>query len=98
MNINVLVVNVPRDAWHSGTRASSRPEARGAVEEVIELLPQNGAWVGTQESAFARGRALTVAMQEPGSVLPPSRVTTYNHKGKVLRAPSEKGRYVNITA
>ena len=98
MNINVLVLNVPRDVWSSDRRGSSRPETRSVVEEVIELLPENGAWVGRQELVSARTDGYTGATQTAGSLFPAPRFVTYDHKGRVLRAPSEKGRHVNITA
>lgn len=110
MNINVIVVNVQRDFWPSDarargreydedyTRTSSRPETITPVEEVIELRPQNGAWVGTGEMKFARDTGYTGAGRAPKALYHSSPVMTYDHKGRLHHAPSDKGLRINITA
>jgi hypothetical protein len=110
MNINVVVVNVQRDFWPSDARArgreydedyartSSRPETGPPVEEVIELLPQNGAWVGTSEMKFTRDTGYAGMARVPKALYHSSSVMTYDHKGRVHHAPSDKGLHVNITA
>jgi hypothetical protein len=83
-------------------RASSQRGTSGAirranvVDEVIELMPQNGAWVekggtmsaGTDSFGLAGGRKALHAS---------SAAATYDHKGKV-RSSQDKGLRINITA
>ena len=98
MNVNVLVVNVHRDFWPADRRTSPRFETKSPVEEVIDLLPHNGAWVGTEEMSSPGNPGYTVDAQEAGSLYAASRFVTYDQKGRVLRAPSDKGRHINLTA
>ena len=105
MNINVLVVNVPRDFWPSDAReredyarTSSRPETGAPVEEVIELLPQDGAWVGKRELKPGQGAGYQGTRRDAKALNPTAPIMTYDHKGRVNRPSPDRGLYINITA
>jgi hypothetical protein len=110
MNINVIVVNVQRDFWPSDaiargraydegyTHTSSRPETSPPVEEVIELLPQNGAWVGKRDMRSIRDAAYPGGRQTPKALYHSSPVMSYDHKGRVHTPSPDKGLHVNTTA
>ena len=117
MNINVIVVNVPRDfrptdASDHGRerderfgRAFSTPDAvtRGAIsgaisiDEVIDLVPQNGAWVGKAGMISARTDSSGLTGGRKALSSSPT-VTTYDHEGKVRYSSQDKGLRINITA
>ena len=110
MNINVIVVNVQRDFWPSDarasgreydeydTRTSSRPGSSAPVEEVIELLPQDGAWVGKRDMRYIRDTVYPGTRREARALNPTASVASYDHKGRVHRTSPEKGLRINITA
>ena len=110
MNINVLVVNVQRDFWPSEarvrgresdedyTRTSSRPETGAPVEEVIELLPQDGAWVGKRDMRSVRDAGYPGRRQEARALNSTASVMTYDHKGRVHTPSPDKGLRINISA
>jgi hypothetical protein len=54
------------------------------IEEVIELIPRNGAWVGLTAGQKALHTSPAVA--------------TYDHEGKVRYSSRDKGLRVDITA
>lgn len=109
MNINVIVLNVNHGLqppnvrnWGRGrhedfSRTSVTPDSRSPVEEVIELTPQNGVWVGekeisdggsTQHSDAGRGQ----------NMLSVSSVTTYDQNGRLNRSVQGKGLRIDIVA
>jgi len=108
MNINVLVLNVSRDAWPSDVRehgrerdeqlarTSTKPATATPVQELIELMPHDGVWVGTRETKTAR--AAHALSREARALHSSPAVTTYDHKGKAHYAADDKGLQINITA
>ncbi len=97
MNINVIVINGLRDFWPADARTrarddehyprtSSSPQTSAPVEEVIELVPQNGAWTRKREM-----KGLKLASFS-------STVTTYDQKGRIHHTSIDKGLQLNITA
>ena len=113
MNINVIVVNVPHDYRPADlsdygrereerfARTFSRPDAvtPGAtpINEVVELIPQNGAWVGKAGMMSARTGSPGLTRGRKAIYGSPT-VTTYNHEGKVRYSSQDKGLRINITA
>jgi hypothetical protein len=109
MNINVVVFNVLHDFRPSDVRdhgrgrderfvpTSSKPDTAVPVEEVIELMPRNGVWVGKGDTKAARAGSYSLA-SEPRAFHPSLTVTTYDHEGKVHRTSQDKGLRINITA
>jgi hypothetical protein len=113
MNINVIVVNVPRDFRPADVgdygrerderfaRAFSRPDTvtpPGAtpIDEVIELIPQDGAWVGKAGMMSAgTGSSGLTGSRKALSTSPTA--TTYDHEGKVRYSSQDKGLRINIT-
>lgn len=113
MNINVIVVNVPRDfrpadvGDHGGerderfARAFSRPDTvtpgagSGAIsrtfpiDEVIELIPQDGAWVGKTGMMSARTDSSGLTGGRKALSISPT-VTTYDHEGKFVMLPGTR--------
>ena len=113
MNINVIVVNVPRDFRPAGfsdyereheehfAGTFSRPDTvmpgSAPIEEVVELIPQNGAWVGKAGMMSARTDSLRLTGGRKALYSSPT-VTTYDHEGKVRYSSQDKGLRINITA
>jgi hypothetical protein len=109
MNINVIVVNLNHDLQpptlrHWGrsrqgdySRTSVTPDSHVPVEEVIELTPQNGVWVGDKEVRDRRG----IEHGDEGRelrMLNYSSVTTYDQNGRLNRSVEGKGLRVDIVA
>jgi hypothetical protein len=117
MNINVIVVNLPRDfrpadASNHGresderfARAFSTPDAVthgpisgvASIDEVIDLIPQNGAWVGKAGMVSTRTDSSRLTGGRKALYSSPT-VATYNHEGKVHYSSQDKGLRINITA
>ena len=111
MNVNVIVFNVSQDvrAGGIGDRRRERDErftpqsgnvsnsASHSAEQVIELVPRDGAWVGKGGTSNSRK---TPYLHAPGAkaLQASAAVTTYDHEGKARYAPQQKGLAVNITA
>lgn len=109
MNINVIVLNVhqgfrsptARD-WGRGrpddfSRTSVTPDSRAPVEEVIELTPQNGVWVGEKEVSDGRRTEQSDAGRGQ-KMLSFSSITTYDQNGRLNRSVEGKGLRVDIVA
>jgi hypothetical protein len=109
MNINVLVLNLPNDSRPAGVRDHGRerdgqladtfsnPDTVTPGEEVIELIPQGGAWAG--KGAARAARAVTYSLAgEQRALHASSTATTYDHEGKVRYSSQDKGLRVNVTA
>ena len=109
MNINVVVLNVLHDFRPSDVKdhrrgrderflpTSLKPDPAVPVEEVIELMPQNGVWVGEGGTKTARAGSYNLA-SEPRAFRPSLTITTYDHEGKAHRTSQDKGLRINITA
>jgi hypothetical protein len=109
MNVNVIVLNVhndfrPAEAGDHGRyydEQCNRPSSKSAtitpVEEVIELLPQNGTWVGKRSTKAARAASYSPA-REPRSLHAAATFATYDRTGNIRHSSEEKGNRVNITA
>jgi hypothetical protein len=113
MNINILVVNVPygfrpADARDSGREHGERfagafsqrdTATAGAtsIDEVIELTPQNGAWVGKGSTMSALADSFGLAGSRKALHTSPT-VATYDHEGKVRYSSQDKGLRINVTA
>ena len=108
MNVNVLVLNVfqdvrPTEVGNRGrergeefARSSSNP-GTPAAEQVIELRPQDGVWVG-KEGAKA-SQATTHSFTREAKALHTSPTpTTYGQDGRVHHYAQDKGLRINITA
>jgi hypothetical protein len=111
MNVNVIVFNVSQDvrAGDIGDRRRERDvrfspqsgdvsnSASHRAEQVIELVPRDGAWVGKGSTSTPRKAPY---LRAPGAkaLHASAAVTTYDHEGKARYAPQEKGLAVNITA
>ena len=113
MNINVIVVNVPRDfrpadvsdygrerkEHFASTFSSPDAVTPGAtpIDEVVELIPQNGAWVGKAGMMSTRTDAPRLTGGRKALYGSPT-VMTYDHEGKVRYSAQDKGLRINITA
>ena len=84
-------------------RASSQRDTSGAIpratviDEVIELMPRNGAWVEKGGTMSARADSFGLAGGRK-ALHASSAVTTYDHEGKVRYSSQDKGLRINITA
>jgi hypothetical protein len=109
MNINVIVFNLQNGVqppytrgWGKGrqdefSRTSVAPGSCAPVEEVIELTPQNGVWVGEKESRDDRN----IAYGDAGGrqkMLSFSSVTTYDQNGRLNQSVQGKGLRIDIVA
>jgi hypothetical protein len=108
MNINLVVLNVHHDVqaptlrnWrgrnNDNSRTSVTPDSHAPVEEVIELTPQNGVWVGDKKMWDGRGIERSDDRRER-KMLNYSSVTTYNQNGRLNRSVEGKGIRVDIVA
>jgi hypothetical protein len=97
MNVNVIVVNFPRNSWPLA-HTSSRPETGAPVEEVIELLPQDGTWVGKRDMGSIRDTGYPGTRREARALNSTAPVMTYDQKGRVNTPSPDKGLNINITA
>jgi hypothetical protein len=109
MNINVIVLNVNHGlqppyarGWGRGrqedfSRTSVAPDSRAPVEEVIELTPQNGVWVGEKEVNDGR-RAGHGGSGRGQKLLSFSSVTTYDQNGRLNSSVQSKGLRIDIVA
>ena len=108
MNLNVVVLNVfqdfrPTEVGNRGrergeefARSSSNPDAR-AAEQVIELKPQDGVWVGKEGAKASQSTRKSFTPEAKALHTSPT-PTTYNHDGKVHYSTQDKGLRINITA
>ena len=77
--------------------ATVTPGDDKAIEEVIELMPQDGTWAGKAFTKAARAASYSLA-QERRSLASSPAVTTYDRAGNIHHPSQEKGLRVNITA
>ncbi len=111
MNVNVVVFNVSQD-FRAGDIVDRRRErdeqfsrrsgdvsnsVSNRAEQVIELVPRDGAWAGKGSTSTRREvpylhAPATKALQASAAV------TTYDHEGKTRYAPQDKGLRIDITA
>jgi len=108
MNVNVLVLNVfqdvrPTEVGNRGrergeefTRSSSNPGSP-AAEQVIELKPRDGVWVGKEGAKASQSTSHSFTREAKALHTSPT-PTTYNHDGKVHYSTQDKGLRINITA
>ena len=109
MNINVIVLNVNQGfqpqhirSWGRGrpddfSRTSVTPDSRAPVEEVIELTPQDGVWVGERNTSGGRSTGKSDA-QGAQKMFNLSTVTTYDQRGRLSRSVQGKGLRIDIVA
>lgn len=109
MNVNIIVLNGFHDLrsadigdrWRDRdeqfARNFSSPDTSTAAEQVIELTPQEGAWVGKGGTRAAQPAMYSLA-REPRALHASPIVTTYDHEGKVHHSAQDKGLRINITA
>jgi hypothetical protein len=108
MNVNVIVFNVSEDfrAADLGDRRKDRNEqfarsfSNSDVDraEVIDLISQDGAWVG-EGSTKPPQTDTHIHTRQPKSLLAASPMATvYNQKGKVRYSAQDKGLRIDITA
>ncbi len=94
MNVNVIVVNLHHDL--RSVPNFSSPDT--TAEEVIELKPQDGAWVGDGGRRSSPRPAIYSLAREPRALHTTPGITTYDHGGKVRYSSQNKGLRINITA
>jgi hypothetical protein len=108
MNVNVLVLNVfqdfrPTEVGNRGREhgeqfaGSSSNSGSPAADQVIDLKPQDGVWVG-KEGAKTSQTATHSFTREAKALHTSPTPTTYNHDGKVHHSTQDKGLRINITA
>ena len=110
MNLNVVVFNVSQDfragdirdrrrereeqfSRQSGNASNSAPSH---VEQVIELVSRDGAWVGKEKTSTPRATYLHAP--DAKALYASAIATTYDHEGKACFAPQDKGLRINVTA
>jgi hypothetical protein len=109
MNLNVIVVNMfhdlrpadiadrVRDRGEQFARSFSNPDTT-AAEQVIELKPENGAWV-EKGGTTASQQTFTHSLAHEARALHASpTATTYGHDGRAHFSAQDKGLRINITA
>ncbi len=100
MNINVMVVNVRGDFGVSDARrrAPQRPCATAGEEEVIELTPQNGAWMRSDYAGTPSDGGYPVLGRRSAVLSYSPDVTTYDRNGNIHSHSERKGLHINTTA
>ena len=109
MNVNVIVFNVIQDSRSISRRRDREDRSSGNFskydstgrEQVIELVPEDGAWTEKHDTTAVRSAILRSAYDQKAlraSSAGMNSGTTYDHEGRVRRSAEQKGLRINITA